>query len=145
MKIPIRIRLLAIAVIPLIITIVILTFFSISSLRTSAELSIEQYRKSLLDSKKEALKLETEIAIKTIRKFFNDADSEASKQAAMAMIKNQTFGKSGYFWINDYYPNMVMHPIKPSLNGKSLREFKDPNGVYLFNEFVKTVKENGMK
>ena len=53
------------------------------------------------------------------------------------------FGSSGYFWINDLSPTMIMHPIKPALDGKNLSEVKDPNGVYLFNEMVKVSKADG--
>ncbi len=143
MNLSIRIRFLAISLIPLIITIVIVTLFSISSLKSSAELSIDLYKKSLLDNKKETLKLETEIAIKTVEKLFKDANTDESKKAAMEMVKNLRFGKSGYFWINDYRPFMVMHPTNPKLDGKDLSGFKDPNGVFLFNEMAKVVKAKG--
>jgi methyl-accepting chemotaxis protein len=38
---------------------------------------------------------------------------------------------------------MVMHPIKPALNGKDLSGFKDPNGTQLFQEMVNVVKKQG--
>ncbi len=47
---------------------------------------------------------------------------------------------SGYLWINDMLPRMIMHPIKPEMNGKDLSNDKDPNGKFLFVEFVKTVQ-----
>ena len=53
------------------------------------------------------------------------------------------YGKNGYFWINDTACNMVIHPIKPSLNGKNLSNVKDLNGVYLFKKFVSTAKNGG--
>jgi methyl-accepting chemotaxis protein len=37
---------------------------------------------------------------------------------------------------------MVMHPTNPALNGKSLADSKDPDGVQIFVEFVKTVQKN---
>ncbi len=49
----------------------------------------------------------------------------------------------GYFWINDFTPTMIMHPIKPQLNGKDLSEVKDPTGKFLFNEMVKIVRQKG--
>lgn len=93
----IRIRFLAISLIPLVLTIVIVTVFSISNLRSSAELSIELYRNSLLENKKEALRLETEIALKTIEKYYQAGDTEENKKAAMEMVKYLRFGESGYF------------------------------------------------
>ncbi|HRD68046.1 MAG TPA: cache domain-containing protein, partial [Candidatus Competibacter sp.] len=68
---------------------------------------------------------------------------DAAKQAALETIKNLRYGEKDYFWINDTYPRMVMHPFKPELDGKDLRDFKDPSGKHLFVEFVEAVKKNG--
>ena len=35
---------------------------------------------------------------------------------------------------------MVMHPMRPELNGTDLTDNKDPNGKRLFMEFVEIVK-----
>jgi len=65
------------------------------------------------------------------------------KQSALNIIKNMRYNDNGYIWINDMNPKMIMHPIKPDLNGKDLSDFKDPNGKHLFNEFVKVCRERG--
>ncbi len=65
------------------------------------------------------------------------------KKDALKTVSQMRFGKSGYFWINDTQPKMIMHPVKPSLDGKDLSNLKDPNGIYLFNEMVKVVKKSG--
>ena len=41
------------------------------------------------------------------------------------------------------HPRMVLHPIKPELDGKDVSDMKDPNGKPLFVEFVDTVKKDG--
>jgi methyl-accepting chemotaxis protein len=66
-----------------------------------------------------------------------------AKQAAQAAIKALRYGGTEYFWINDMQPKMVMHPIRPDLDGKDLSDNKDPTGQALFIEFVKMVKTNG--
>jgi len=66
-----------------------------------------------------------------------------AKQAAIQTIKAMRYDGKEYFWINDTRPHMVMHPIKPKLDGKDLSGVKDPNGKYLFMEFVKAVKAGG--
>jgi methyl-accepting chemotaxis protein len=68
---------------------------------------------------------------------------EDAQKAAADVISAMRYGDSGYFWINDMHPTMVMHPIKPELNGKDLSQNKDPNGKFLFVEFVNTVKKGG--
>ena len=49
--------------------------------------------------------------------YISDVTPIEQKQA-LNSIKNIRFGKSGYFWINDMNYKMVMHPIKPQLDGK---------------------------
>jgi methyl-accepting chemotaxis protein len=69
-------------------------------------------------------------------------DTEAQAQAKTA-LKALRYSGSEYIWINDMQPAMVMHPIKPELDGKNLSENKDPTGKRLFVEFVNTVKADG--
>jgi methyl-accepting chemotaxis protein len=64
--------------------------------------------------------------------------AEAQKLAASALSKLRYSG-SEYFWINDMQPVIVMHPIKPELNGKDVGGMKDPNGLALFKAFVAEV------
>ncbi len=65
------------------------------------------------------------------------------KKDALKKIERIRYGKSGYFWINDLNHKMVMHPIKPSLNGKNLSNIKDKRGKPLFEEMVKLAKTEG--
>ncbi|MGO4194170.1 methyl-accepting chemotaxis protein [Rhizobium sp. YAF28] len=69
---------------------------------------------------------------------------EQAQTAAKEVIASMRYGGgTGYFWINDMHPTMVMHPVKPELNGTDLSQNKDPNGKFLFVEFVNTVKASG--
>ena len=69
--------------------------------------------------------------------------AEQGKQNAAARIGALRYGSDDYFWINDLQPRMIMHPIKPSLNGRDLSDMKDPNGKLLFVEFADVVKQQG--
>ena len=68
---------------------------------------------------------------------------EQAQLLAMETIAALRYDGSEYFWINDMHPRVVMHPIKPELNGKDVSETKDPNGVPLFKAFVAKVRESG--
>ncbi len=69
-------------------------------------------------------------------------EDEAKKQALEAISKLRYDSEKGYFWINDFNAVIVMHPIKPALNGKDMSGFEDPKGTQLFKEFVNIVKES---
>jgi methyl-accepting chemotaxis protein len=66
-----------------------------------------------------------------------------AKRAALDELKTLRYNNSEYFWVNDMQPRMIMHPIKPELDGTDLSANKDPAGKYLFVDFVNTVKANG--
>ena len=69
-------------------------------------------------------------------------DSEKQKMAA-GIIETMRYGNGEYLWINDMQPVMVMHAIKPELNGKDLSDMKDPNGKKLFVEMVNVCRKDG--
>ncbi|OJF13203.1 methyl-accepting chemotaxis protein [Couchioplanes caeruleus] len=64
---------------------------------------------------------------------------QAQKQAAAA-LKVLRYDSDNYFWVNDMAPKMVMHPVKPELDGTDLTDDADPNGKHLFVEMVNVVK-----
>lgn len=69
--------------------------------------------------------------------------TEALKQEALAQIAAIRAKDGNYVWINDLEPRMVMHPLKPEMNGKPLGDYKDPRGKLLFMEMVAACKEKG--
>jgi methyl-accepting chemotaxis protein len=70
------------------------------------------------------------------------AVSDAQKRA-LARVAALRYGNNDYFWVNDMQPRMVMHPIKPEMNGNDISAFKDPNGKTLFVDMVNVVKKDG--
>lgn len=68
---------------------------------------------------------------------------EQAKSQALESIKSLRYGNGEYLWINDMYPRMVMHPVKPELDGKDLSSIQDKRGKNLFVEFVNVVKKDG--
>ncbi|MEQ1630437.1 MAG: methyl-accepting chemotaxis protein [Gallionella sp.] len=68
---------------------------------------------------------------------------EQAKIIALDAIKALRYDDKEYFWINDLTPTVLMHPIKPALDGKDVTDLKDPNGKHLFVEFANVVKKDG--
>jgi len=69
-------------------------------------------------------------------------DINTRKQIVKNMINKIRYGDQNedYYWINDLNARIVLHPIKPRLNGKDMTNFKDPKGKYIFQEFVNLCK-----
>ena len=68
---------------------------------------------------------------------------EQAQQLARRSIAALRYDGNEYFWINDMHPRVVMHPIKPELDGKEVGDLKDPNGLPLFRAFVAKVQAEG--
>ena len=75
----------------------------------------------------------------------NKITSEEAKQRAYNAIKAMRYGndKKDYIWINDFEPKIIMHPIRKELEGKNVSDFKDSNGLFIYQEIVKIAKKNG--
>ncbi|MDD2557597.1 MAG: methyl-accepting chemotaxis protein [Desulfuromonadaceae bacterium] len=65
---------------------------------------------------------------------------DEAQRMAIATIAGMRYGGDDYFWINDSHPRMIMHPFNPSLNGKDLSSYADPDGVKLFVEMVNATR-----
>ena len=113
-----------------------------------AALDSRELASSLDQQKQIELRHMTELAVGIIKEEHTAAqtgrvaDAEAQKRA-IARVAALRYGSNEYFWINDMQPRMIMHPIKPELNGTDVSTFKDPNGLALFSEFVDVVKREG--
>lgn len=106
-----------------------------------------QERKNLLESRKNEIVHLVENAHSLVDMFYQQKDvlgEERAKQSAMDAVEALRYDKGqGYFWINDESAQMIMHPIKPELNGQDMSDFEDPLGVKMFSEFAKTAKLHG--
>jgi cytochrome c len=71
-------------------------------------------------------------------------EKEGTKSFAKFKGKNSKFIFAGtYIWINDLNGKMLMHPIKPAMEGQDLIGLKDSNGKRFFVDMIATVKEKG--
>ena len=75
-------------------------------------------------------------------KYLSDVTKEM-KAEALKTISEMKFGKEGYFWVQGLNGKMIMHAIKPSMNGKDLMDLKDSNGKNFFAEMTNTAKKSG--
>ncbi|CAG0993033.1 partial Methyl-accepting chemotaxis protein, partial [Rhodocyclaceae bacterium] len=107
---------------------------------------------SLRDNLLEDRKIKTRNVVETVHTLlghYHEAekagrlDREAAQQAAMAAVKALRYDGNEYFWLNDSRNRMLMHPIRPDLDGKDLSDFKDAKGKLFFNEFIRIVEKDG--
>jgi len=124
--------------------LILLAFFSMISITT---VSLMQLREELLEQKSIQTRNLVEVTHSLIQDQYNQfqagkvTENEA-KQQAIQIIKSMRYEGNNYYWINDYEPRVVMHPIKPQLDGKDVSKVKDASGKLLFIEIVKVARSN---
>ncbi|WP_028866120.1 methyl-accepting chemotaxis protein [Psychromonas aquimarina] len=72
-----------------------------------------------------------------------ELSEDDAKALALNAVKTMRYDNGNYFWVNDYSPTIIMHPVKPQLAGRDLSGVKDTNGKHLYLEFVRVAKESG--
>jgi len=105
-------------------------------------------RSRMLGEKKEKLRNLVEMAWSVTAKYQQlEAKGTLSRQdaqkLALAAVGSMRYDRDNYLWINDSHPTMIMHPIKPEMNGHDLSTYKDPNGKALFVETVTATRQHG--
>ncbi|PQV45867.1 methyl-accepting chemotaxis protein [Paraburkholderia sp. BL21I4N1] len=70
--------------------------------------------------------------------------SEADAQReALARLATMRYGDSGYLFVMDSKPVVLMHPTLPQMTGKPVGDFKDPDGKLLYVAIVDAAKASG--
>ncbi len=134
MKLSLKKKILIFTIIPLLLGSFVFSYIGVMTITTAGEKRLKEYRETLMAERKEKTLNLVEIAIKAI-------EDLPAKKAAIALKKLQ-YGKNGYFFLIDLNYFMVSHP-DPKLEGKDVSNLKDPNGVYIIKELVKTAREKG--
>ena len=66
-----------------------------------------------------------------------------AQQLALQMVKKARYSGNEYFWLQDVNARVVMHPIKPELDGQDGSSIKDPDGQALFVVFGQVARQQG--
>jgi methyl-accepting chemotaxis protein len=66
-----------------------------------------------------------------------------AQELAKSALRRERFQNGNYVWINDSHPTMIMHPMKPEMDGKDLSGYRDPNGVAVFVEMAHVCAARG--
>lgn len=135
----IKYKLASIGLIPIVLFVVLIMFYLIPVIKNSI------YQEKMTQTREM-----TNTALGVLDHYHQmEQNKELSRhkaqERAIQVIKSMTFGNEGqdYFWINDFEPRMIMHPFRPDLEGRSLGGIQDPEGIFIFREFVAVVQNKG--
>jgi methyl-accepting chemotaxis protein len=127
--------------------ILLIVAVSLTGMAVLSAFALKELRDEMLEGRRVKTQHLVETAAALVAKHVADANAgfvstEQAQEAALASLKALRYGGNEYFWVNDMQPRMIMHPIRPDLDGKELGAFKDPAGKHLFVAFVEEVAKN---
>ncbi|MGM0462013.1 MAG: cache domain-containing protein, partial [Fibrobacterota bacterium] len=107
-------------------------------------------RNSIYEEKQEQTKELVDVGLSVVTYYHDlsergELSEEAAQRRAKSTLANMFFGpeNTDYYWINDFHPRVVMHPFRPDLEGEDVSGVTDPDGVEIFNDFVRVAEEEG--
>ncbi|WP_051693907.1 methyl-accepting chemotaxis protein [Desulfohalovibrio reitneri] len=126
----------------------VVIFTLTANLNRFAESQVQEDADFIFSRAREKLSDQVQLAYSLVEEFHRRAQAgemseDQAKQAALDMIAAMRLEDGNYLWVNDMHPRMIMHPIKPSLDGQDLSGFEDPEGKKLFVEMVEAVRDGG--
>ena len=102
----------------------------------------------LLESRKLETKHLVDVARGVVQQYQRRAENGdlsrgQAQQQALETLRGLRYNAGEYYFVLDMKHTILLHPIKPQLEGRDGALIKDPNGKYLFKEMVAVVKRHG--
>ena len=109
---------------------------------------LQTHAAGMLEARQDSTREHVEIAHGVLQwAYARETSGELSRadaqKLAIAAISKMRYSGSEYFWINDMRAYIVMHPIKPELDGQDGSGIKDPTGQAVFKAFADEVAAHG--
>ncbi|MCF7203266.1 methyl-accepting chemotaxis protein [Pseudomonas sp. JM10B5a] len=139
MKMPLRVKLLLLALGPILLLTVLLSGIAVLRLQHLAEEQEVQTRDSLIRDRQAELKHYVDIGYNAVKALYEasaalDMDARAE---AVAVLQELNYGKEGYFWGYDSKAVRVFQGNTGDRIGQSFYDYQDPQGRYAIRELVK--------
>ncbi|WP_194435159.1 methyl-accepting chemotaxis protein [Vibrio fluminensis] len=98
-----------------------------------------QQKEATLTERKAKLSAQVQTALSVTQHYYEKRESLGDKKAqqfALEALNSLRYDDNNYFWVVDQNVQIVMHPIKPELNGENANSFQDASGKYYWREMV---------
>ncbi|WP_242667218.1 cache domain-containing protein [Parendozoicomonas haliclonae] len=142
-----KIKILLLALLPLIIISVAITTVHQRQIRELSEQEIATFERNLLASKKEELRHYVELALATTTGPLSMLDQGKSREWVEEEVKRKltalSFGADGYFFAYSREGVNIVHRVQPYLIGQNLIDIQDSDGKYLIQNLLKRASEGG--
>lgn len=128
--------------------LLLMNFLALLGLLVVCGIALYQLRESMLNERRAKITALVDVAYSQLA-FYEDqvAKGKMAKEVAQELAKSAfrltRYQAKEYFWINDYRPYSVVHPVKPALEGKDMSGTVDAVGKHIYIEFVRAAQAGG--
>ena len=143
MRMNLKAKVLSLAVLPVLLFALIISLTTLFILQGQARQEVEVTRERLLSDAKSTLQSYVAVAMTTIKPLYDAAaqGDDAARAQAIKLLSNITYGKDGYFFGYDSNTVRLFKAKDPEGVGKSFKDNRDPNGVYVNRDLVKVAQD----
>ncbi|WP_210711501.1 methyl-accepting chemotaxis protein [Pseudomonas sp. MWU349] len=143
MRLSLKAKVLSLAVLPVLLFALVISLSTVLMLRQQAQKEVEETRHRLLDEAKATLQSYVEVALNTVKPLYDAAapGDQAARAEVVKLLSNISYGKDGYFFAYDSETVRLFKGNSPDGVGKSFKDNRDPNGVYVNRELVRVGKD----
>ena len=142
---PLKIKILTLALLPLLLVAGMITLVSVKQAQALAELEIAAVEQNLLASKRSELKNYVSLAEAAIEQTLSLPwlHEFETKERVKHILTELTYGEDGYFFVYDQNGVNLVHPAQPELVGQNLIDLKDDKGDPVIQNLLEIAKNGG--
>ncbi|MDE1168620.1 MAG: methyl-accepting chemotaxis protein [Pseudomonas sp.] len=143
MSLSLKGKVLSLAVVPVLLFAAVISISTYWILRQQADQEVSDTRERLIAESRETLHGYVEVALNTIKPLYDAAAAgdTGARDQVVKLLSNITYGKDGYFFGYDSDTVRLFKGNSPDGVGKSFKDNRDPNGVYVNRELVRVAKD----
>ena len=143
MRLSLKAKVVSLAVLPVLLCALVISLTTVWMLQKQAKDEVEEARQRLLSESKATLQNYVSQVMTAIKPLY-DASAPgdlAARAQAVKLLSSIKYGKDGYFFGYDSQVVRVFKSDNPDGVGKSFKDARDPNGVYVNRELVQVAKD----
>ncbi len=141
----VRLKVLLIAVVPLLLITVALMSIAQVQLVDLGEQEISLARADMMKQKRRELKDHVVMAFSAVERVYKDRslDADSAQRLARQILTDLTYGSDNYIFVFDYAGTTLVHRQNPALLGQNLLGLQDANGKLLIRDLISTARGGG--
>lgn len=126
----------------------ILAIFTVTSLTKLGNNSITTTKEAMLTRYDATIKSQVEMLITELDAIQKSVEEgilteDEAKNLSANIIRSAKYGETGYFWADDLEGNNIVLLGREDVEGTSRIDLKDTNGLFIIQEFIKLVQQDG--